>query len=235
MHYNKKEAHHKKTVMNLTAVFLSIVIVAFLVFVTASMGREAPQVPTEVPHVYGETQAPGEADMVTFAEVAATPLLESSVAPMATPFASGAMDTVDTSQEESARLLGATLLAHHMAQAQEDPIELQCPEEEVPCPQEIVWQNSFPGCGSFHIPFEGKSYFRDERLWQGDLNPKIQERYALMDKGWDPYKHMNARQAWMQFIATNNSSQSDKYMKAIDDLTDVDTTRVTDIEPVPVY
>jgi hypothetical protein len=219
--------------MNLTAVFLSVVIVAFLVFVTASLAREDPKVPTEDPKVYGEAQVPGEADMVTFAEVAVAS--HSTFAPMATPFASGAMDTVDTSQEESARLLGATVLAHHMAQAQEDPIELQCPQEEVPCPQEIVWQNSFPGCGSFHIPIEGKSYFRDERLWQGDLNPKIQERYALMDKGWDPYKHMNARQAWMQFIATNNSSQSDKYMKAIDDLTDVDTTRVTDIEPVPVY
>jgi hypothetical protein len=216
--------------MNLITIFFSVIIVVFLVFVTASMAPQAP------------SGAPTHAQMVTMIPATSTTMpmsvmqsMEDQVAPMATPFGSGAMDTVDTSQEESAALLGATVLAHHMAQAQEDPMELQCPEEEVPCPQEVVWRNSFPGCGSFHIPIEGKSYFRDERLWQGDLNPKIQERYALMDKGWDPYKHMNARQAWMQFIATNNSSQSDKYMKAIDDLTDVDTTRVTDIEPVPVY
>lgn len=216
--------------MNLITIFFSVIIVVFLVFVTASMAPQAPG------------GAPTHAQMVAMIPATSTTLqmsvmqsMEDQVAPMATPFGSGAMDTVDTSQEESAALLGATVLAHHMAQAQEDPMELQCPEEEVPCPQEVVWRNSFPGCGSFHIPIEGKSYFRDERLWQGDLNPKIQERYALMDKGWDPYKHMNARQAWMQFIATNNSSQSDKYMKAIDDLTDVDTTRVTDIEPVPVY
>jgi hypothetical protein len=56
-----------------------------------------------------------------------------------------------------------------------------------------------------------------------------------MGKQWDPYEYMNSRQAWLQFIATNNSTQSDKYMRAVDDLTDVDATRVTDIEPVPVF
>lgn len=214
--------------MNFTAFFLSIVIVGFLVFVAASMA------PKETQNAPGTPYGPPTSTTVPLMENEVYEV-EDQVAPISTAFGFGAMDTVDTTREDSARLLGATVLSNHMAQAQEDPIELQCPDEEVPCPQEIVWQNSFPGCGSFHIPIEGKSYFRDERLWQGDLNPKIQERYALMDKGWDPYKHMNARQAWMQFIATNNSSQSDKYMKAIDDLTDVDTTRVTDIEPVPVY
>jgi hypothetical protein len=211
--------------MNLTTIFFSGIIVAFLVFVAASMAPKALSGAPKAQSVY-----------VTPATSTTLPMdLEEPIAPMATPYGVGAMDTVDTSQEQSAALLGATVLAHHMAQAQDDPIELQCPEEDVPCPQEVVWRNSFPGCGSFHIPIEGKSYFRDERLWQGDLNPKIQERYAVMAQGWDPYKYMNARQAWMQFIATNNSSQSDKYMKAVDDLTDVDTTRVTDIEPVPVY
>lgn len=157
------------------------------------------------------------------------------IQPIAAPFGSGMMDTVDTSAESGAQALGATLLAHHMAESQADPIELECPDGPPPCPEEVVWRNTFPGCGSFHIPIEGKNYFRDERLWQADLNPKIQERYALIGKGWDPYEYMNSRQAWMQFIATNNSTQTDKYMKPIDDLTDVDTTRVTDIEPVPVY
>jgi hypothetical protein len=215
--------------MNLTTIFFSVIIVAFVVFVTAAM---APESQRQQP----DTQIGAPITLPTVATSSTLPMVEENqIAPMATPYVVGAMDIMDTSQEQSAALLGATVLAQHMAQAQEDPIELQCPEEEVPCPQDVVWRNTFPGCGSFHIPIEGKSYFRDERLWQGDLNPKIQERFALMDKGWDPYKHMNARQAWMQFIATNNSSQSDKYMKAVDDLTDVNTTRVTDIEAVPVY
>jgi len=157
----------------------------------------------------------------------------SAIQPVAAPYGTGAMDTVDTSQEDSARALGAAVLANHLAAQR--PVDLECPDEGVPCPQEVVWRNTFPGCGSFHIPVEGKDYFRDDRLWQGDLNPKIQARYALMGKQWDPYEYMDARQAWLQFIATNNSTQSDKYMRAIDDLTDVDATRVTDIEPVPVF
>jgi hypothetical protein len=157
----------------------------------------------------------------------------SAIQPVAAPYGTGALDTVDTSQEDSARALGAAVLANHLAAQR--PVDLECPDEGVPCPQDVVWRNTFPGCGSFHIPVEGKDYFRDDRLWQGDLNPKIQARYALMGKQWDPYEYMDARQAWLQFIATNNSTQSDKYMRAVDDLTDVDATRVTDIEPVPVF
>lgn len=156
-----------------------------------------------------------------------------AIQPVAAPYGTGALDTVDTSQEDSARALGAAVLANHLAAQR--PVDLECPDEGVPCPQDVVWRNTFPGCGSFHIPLEGKDYFRDDRLWQGDLNPKIQARYALMGKQWDPYEYMNSRQAWLQFIATNNSTQSDKYMRAVDDLTDVDATRVTDIEPVPVF
>lgn len=219
--------------MNFGAIVLSVIVVAFFVFVASRM---APAGSANAP--VGSANAPGgQAAVYTSTTLSdnGSPLALDMPAPVSAPFGSGVMDTVDTSQTDSMQLLGATVLANHLAQRQEDPIELQCTEEEVPCPQEVVWRNSFPGCGSFHIPIEGKSYFKDDRLWQGDLNPKIQERYAVMGKEWDPYQYMNARQAWMQFIATNNSSQSDKYMHAIDDLTDVDTTRVTDIEPVPVF
>ena len=207
--------------VNSVALILSVILVTFFVFVMST---------SSAPEVF-------EAPPVQDVQVTQTPQFAADVAldPVQPPYGTGAMDTFDTSMESGAQALGATVLAHYMAQSQNDPIELECPQMDVPCPQEVVWRNTFPGCGSFFIPIEGKDYFRDDRLWQGDLNPKIQERYAVMEKQWDPYQYMNSRQAWTQFIATNNSAQSDKYMRAIDDLTDVDTTRVTDIEPVPVY
>jgi len=206
--------------VNLTAFILSVIVVLFIVFITASVESSSFTVPTLDSTVFTLGEEEG---------------LLPAIQPVSTPYASGSMDILDTTLESGAQNLGTAVLANYMAQAQSDPIELECPETEVPCPQEVVWRNSFPGCGSFFVPIEGKDYFKDDRLWQGDLNPKIQERYAVMAKEWDPYQYMNSRQAWMQFIATNNSTQSDKYMRAIDDITDVDTTRVTDIEPVPVY
>lgn len=212
---------------------VSVIIVAALVMAAAANTRSAD---------FGPAAAGYPADGPTFSPAAAGYGAAGSsnfsaagfaIQPVAAPYGTGAMDTVDTSQEDSARALGAAVLANHLAAQR--PVDLECPDEGVPCPQEVVWRNTFPGCGSFHIPVEGKDYFRDDRLWQGDLNPKIQARYALMGKQWDPYEYMDARQAWLQFIATNNSTQSDKYMRAVDDLTDVDATRVTDIEPVPVF
>lgn len=215
--------------INWVSILLSVIVVSFIVFLTSA----APS-PTGAASLAGTTPANVTATVPQYLPDL-PPDCDDAIQPVAAPFGSGMMDTVDTSAESGAQAIGATLLAHHMAETQADPIELECPDGPPPCPEEVVWRNTFPGCGSFHIPIEGKNYFRDERLWQGDLNPKIQERFALIGKGWDPYEYMNARQAWMQFIATNNSTQSDKYMKPIDDLTDVDTTRVTDIEPVPVY
>lgn len=205
---------------------VSVIIVAALVMAAAANTRSAD---------FGPAAAGYPADGPTFSPAAAGygAAAAFAIQPVAAPYGTGAMDTVDTSQEDSARALGAAVLANHLAAQR--PVDLECPDEGVPCPQEVVWRNTFPGCGSFHIPVEGKDYFRDDRLWQGDLNPKIQARYALMGKQWDPYEYMDARQAWLQFIATNNSTQSDKYMRAVDDLTDVDATRVTDIEPVPVF
>lgn len=205
---------------------VSVIIVAALVMAAAANTRSAD---------FGPAAAGYPADGPTFSPAAGGygAAAAFAIQPVAAPYGTGAMDTVDTSQEDSARALGAAVLANHLAAQR--PVDLECPDEGVPCPQEVVWRNTFPGCGSFHIPVEGKDYFRDDRLWQGDLNPKIQARYALMGKQWDPYEYMDARQAWLQFIATNNSTQSDKYMRAIDDLTDVDATRVTDIEPVPVF
>lgn len=95
------------------------------------------------------------------------------------------------------------------------------PEQEPPCPNNLQWQNTLPGCGSFHIPARvglPRSYITDSRVWQGDLNPLIQERAALLAKEWDPYEHIKARQAWMQFLSTNFSARSDRHMRPISSL-----------------
>lgn len=95
------------------------------------------------------------------------------------------------------------------------------PEQPAPCANDLQWQNTLPGCGTFHVPAKNglpRSYITDSRVWQGDLNPLIQERAALLAKQWDPYEHMRSRQAWMQFLATNFSARSDRHMRPISSL-----------------
>lgn len=143
-----------------------------------------------------------------------------------------AFDTTGLQQTEQLRTLATVANASALQNIQRAPLELECSEQPDPCEEEVVWRNSFPGCGSFHIPLKAKNYSMDHRVWQGDLNPKLQERMALLDKEWNPYEHQRARQAYMQFIATNFSSKSDKYMEAIDDIDDVDPVCINEVEPV---
>jgi len=143
-----------------------------------------------------------------------------------------AFDTTGLQQTEQLRSLATVANATALQNIQRAPLELECSDQPDPCEDEVVWRNSFPGCGSFHIPLKAKNYSIDHRVWQGDLNPKLQERMALLDKEWNPYEHQRARQAYMQFISTNFSSKSDKYMEAIDDIDDIDPVCVNEIEPV---
>lgn len=143
-----------------------------------------------------------------------------------------AFDTTGQQQIEASRGLASVAAAVAQQGKQRAPLEEACSAVPDPCADDVVWRNSFPGCGSFHIPMKGKDYAIDQRVWQGDLNPKLQERMALLEKEWDPYAHQRSRQAYMQFIATNFSSKSDKYMEAIDDLDDVDPRCLNEVEPV---
>jgi hypothetical protein len=142
------------------------------------------------------------------------------------------MDTTGLQQIEAARSLATVAHAVAVQGKQRAPLEAQCSAVPDPCGEDVVWRNSFPGCGSFHIPLKAKDYAIDARVWQGDLNPKLQERMALLEKEWDPYAHQRARQAYLQLLATNFSSKSDKYMEAIDDLDDVDAQCLNEVEPV---
>lgn len=143
-----------------------------------------------------------------------------------------AFDTTGQQQIEASRGLASVAAAVAQQGKQRPLLEEACSAVPDPCPDDVVWRNSFPGCGSFHVPMKGKNYAIDQRVWQGDLNPKLQERMALLEKEWDPYAHQRSRQAYMQFIATNFSSKSDKYMEAIDDLDDVDPQCLNEVEPV---
>jgi len=141
-----------------------------------------------------------------------------------------AFDTVG-GQSDQTRQLAIMAATSMLSQKQPSPINLECTDEPAPCEESVVWKNTFPGCGSFHIPLESKNYIIDERVWQADLNPKIQERAALLGKEWDPYQHMRARQAYLQFISANFSDKSDPYMEAIEDLDDVNVSCVSEIQP----
>lgn len=144
-------------------------------------------------------------------------------------------DTAGTQQTDRSRALGLIAKSVIDSKVKEPALDLECSSDPAPCPENVEWQNTWAGCGSFHIPLKSKKYPLDGRVWQGDLNPKLQERQALLAKEWDPYAHMRARQAWMQFIAADFSSRSDKYMKPIDDLDAVDTRCLNEVEPVALY
>lgn len=171
-------------------------------------------------------------DMATHASNASSPVAAVKSMPASDPPFNNGTEFNYGAVTEGARSLATVAMAQVQAQRAREPIDFECSPEAVPCPDTVVWQNTFPGCGSFHIPLEGKDYAKDNRIWQADLNPLIQERAALMAKEWNPYEHMQARQAYMQFIATNFSSKSDKYMKPISDLEDVDPRCLNEVEPV---
>src|SRR5690606_10589380 len=109
---------------------VSVIIVAALVMAAAANTRSAD---------FGPAAAGYPADGPTFSPAAAGygAAAAFAIQPVAAPYGTGAMDTVDTSQEDSARALGAAVLANHLAAQR--PVDLECPDEGVPCPQEVVW------------------------------------------------------------------------------------------------
>lgn len=133
-------------------------------------------------------------------------------------------------QEQGAAALGQLAYAGIDSQRSRPPIEAVCAETP-PCAPQVEWRNIYPGCGSFHIPLTGKVAPKDNRIWQGDLNPLIQERMALLNKDPNPYEFMNARQAWIQFISTNWDGRKDPYTRAVSSLDEVDTRCTNEIEP----
>lgn len=149
------------------------------------------------------------------------------------PFES--FDTTGAEHTERARALGQIAHAAIESNRMRAPAAEECNEQDQPCDEEEVWQNSFPGCSSFHIPIEGGDPAHDHRVWQGDLNPLLQERMALQAKEWNPYEHMRARQAWMQFLSQNMSGLSDQHTRPIDSLDAVDVRCANTVEPLAMY
>jgi hypothetical protein len=146
-----------------------------------------------------------------------------------------AFDTVGLQQIESSRGLATVAQAVFDNQRKREPLDLECSAAPQPCAMEPVWNNTFQGCGTFHVPAKAKNYPFDPRVWQGDLNPKLQERQALMAKEWDPYQHFRGRQAMLQFLSTNLNNRKDPYTRPIDDLDAVDLRCLNEIEPTALY
>lgn len=146
-----------------------------------------------------------------------------------------AFDTVGLQQIESSRGLATVAQAVFENQRKREPLDLECTAAPQPCAMEPVWNNTFQGCGTFHVPAKAKNYPFDARVWQGDLNPKLQERQALIAKEWNPYQHFRGRQAMLQFLSTNLNNRKDPYTRPIDDLDAVDLRCLSEIEPVALY
>lgn len=217
---------------------LSTILVVFVLYLVSVAGERHIDVNVTVPGVQCAPAAaaptpPPADDLYDQLYAAAAPRMAA-----ATPTVGGItkpyefMDTTGLQQIEAARSLATVAHAVAVQGKQRAPLEEQCSAVPDPCGEDVVWRNSFPGCGSFHIPLKAKNYAIDPRVWQGDLNPKLQERMALLEKEWDPYAHQRARQAYLQLLSTNFSSKSDKYMEAIDDLDDVDAQCLNEVEPV---
>lgn len=110
---------------------------------------------------------------------------------------------------------------YQSAEAQSEPRLLpeQCDPRPPPCPLRTAWQQSFKGCPTTFIEAPSCNvYKRDPRLWQRNLNDVMYERSIQSSEIWDPYRHMQARQLWAQFISEDIVNRKDKYSRPIGSL-----------------
>jgi hypothetical protein len=95
----------------------------------------------------------------------------------------------------------------------------QCDPQPPLCPLRVAWQQSFKGCPTTFIEAPSCDvYKRDPRLWYRNLNDLIYERSIQAGEIWDPYRHMQARQLWAQFISEDIVNRKDKYARPIGSL-----------------
>lgn len=131
--------------------------------------------------------------------------------------------------EKAMRDLGECAVNQAVDGMHPKPVQNNCQTDPPACPLETVWKASFIGCPSTYVKTEPcKNYTLDRRLWQADLNPLLMERGMLSGKEWNPYEHMHARQAWMQFISRDFSSRKDKYCREINSIEEVVCTTPSD-------
>lgn len=107
--------------------------------------------------------------------------------------------------------------------AQSSPVRVlpdQCSQAPLPCTLETQWQGAFKGFPTTYIegPLSCDLSQKDPRAWVRNLDQAIQERAMQNDMKWDPYKHFNARQMFIQFIANDVINQRATHERPIENL-----------------
>jgi len=141
------------------------------------------------------------------------PLMETDANYMPQP---GVLDSAE-------RRLGAIANAAYTAaqhRVQPPLMPAQCQDSCLPAAFETQWQEQFIGFPSIQIDRECRMYQKDPRTWQADLNSLRYERGVALDAEWSPYRHMNARQSWVQFLSTDFQSRRDQTMRPINSFED---------------
>jgi hypothetical protein len=107
-----------------------------------------------------------------------------------------------------------THLARAMANANPTPRAPACPP--FPCQEDFAYRANFLGCSSTFIPAPSCSITnRDQRLWVRNLDQVREQRSRLNDAKWDPYAHHNARQGFLQFLASDMVFRKDNYARPV--------------------
>lgn len=118
--------------------------------------------------------------------------------------------------------LAKRTVAESRAQTIPDVLPETCSDEPLPCDVQVNWEPSFIGCSSTFVPSDPpkKTSCADPRAWQKNLNEVMLERSLSLNDEWDLYKHYNARQKFMQFIAKDLVYRRDKYSIPIGNIAD---------------
>ena len=79
------------------------------------------------------------------------------------------------------------------------------------------WRNDFKNCPTkFTDGPKCEVAPRDPRLYVADLNPLMYKRKKLAGAKWNPYRHMQARQAMQQLLALEWNPTNDPYTKPVE-------------------
>jgi hypothetical protein len=109
-----------------------------------------------------------------------------------------------------------------MAQSRVSGFDLQCcPNNPSNCQEQVYWRASFKGCPTTYADDPSMRCEINpvgDRISVADLDPLKFERSIAQEAQWNPYRFMNGRQLWMQFLMHDMTNTSDPYTRPIPNL-----------------
>lgn len=138
-------------------------------------------------------------------------------------------------KEKHMQELATNVVEAAAARAQTRVLPDNCCTQPVICPLETTWRGSFKSCPTTYIkgPLVCDLYQRDPRAWVFDLNAAIQERATINGEIVSPYKHMQARQMYAQFIMNDVVNARAKFERPIENILEATCfqRKVNGVEP----